>query len=80
MGINRGDGMVKAGRPAAALVLSTFCLAAALSAQESAPVMPMQAKYEDGAEYRWLNKSVQESRLLDSMEDLSAWSFKGGER
>ena len=55
MGINRGDGMIKEWRPAAALVLSAFCLAAALSAQESAPVMPMQAKYEDGAEYRWLN-------------------------
>jgi len=69
--------MIKGWRPAAALVLSAFCLAAALSAQESAPVMPMQAEYEDGAEYRWLNKSVQESRLLDSMEDLAAWSFKG---
>ena len=77
MGINRGDGMIKEWRPAAAVALSAFCLATALSAQESAPVMPMQAKYEDGAEYRWLNKSVQESRLLDSMEDLSAWSFKG---
>jgi hypothetical protein len=77
MGINIGDGMFKAGRPAAALVLSAFCLATTLSAQESEPVMPMQAKYEDGAEYRWLNKSVQELRLLDSMEDLSAWSFKG---
>ncbi len=77
MGINIGDGMVKEWRPAAAVVLSAFCLATALRAQESAPVMPMPAKYEDGAEYRWLNKSVQESRLLDSMEDLSAWSFKG---
>jgi hypothetical protein len=39
--------------------------------------MPMQAKYEDGAEARWLNKKVLDSRLLDSMEDLSTWSFKG---
>ena len=77
MGIHIGDGMVKEWRLAAAMVLSAFCLATALRAQEGAPVMPMQAKYEDGAEYRWLNKSVQESRLLDSMDDLSAWSFKG---
>ena len=37
----------------------------------------MQARYEDGAEFRWLNKKVLESRVLDSMEDLSAWSFTG---
>src|ERR1700681_4019165 len=48
-----------------------------LPAQEIAPEMPMRAKYEDGAEFRWLNKKVLDSRLLDSMEDLSAWSFKG---
>ena len=39
--------------------------------------MPMQPKFEDGAEFRWLNKSVAESRLLDGMEDLAGWSFKG---
>ncbi|MGO9274368.1 MAG: cellulase N-terminal Ig-like domain-containing protein [Terriglobia bacterium] len=39
--------------------------------------MPMQARYEDGAEFRWLNKKILESRVLDSMEDLSAWSFAG---
>jgi hypothetical protein len=37
----------------------------------------MQARYEDGAEFRWLNKKVLDSRLLDSMEDLAAWSFTG---
>ena len=37
----------------------------------------MQAKLENGAEYRWLNKKVLDSRVLDSMEDLSNWSFKG---
>jgi hypothetical protein len=37
----------------------------------------MQARHEDGAEFRWLNKKVLESRPLDSMEDLSAWSFAG---
>ena len=37
----------------------------------------MQAQLEDGAEYRWLNKKVLDSSLLDGMEDLSHWSFKG---
>jgi Glycosyl hydrolase family 9/Cellulase N-terminal ig-like domain len=58
-------------------VLYFSCLGAALTAQQIAPEMPMQAKYEDGAEFRWLNKKVLDSRLLDSMEDLSAWSFAG---
>jgi len=39
--------------------------------------MPMHANDEDGAEFRWLNKPVLNSRLLDSMEDLSTWSFAG---
>ena len=37
----------------------------------------MQARFEDGAEFRWLNKKVLDSRVLDSMEDLSSWSFTG---
>jgi len=37
----------------------------------------MQARYEDGAEFRWLNKKVLDSRVLDSMEELSTWSFTG---
>lgn len=48
-----------------------------LQAQQSQPQKPLQAKLEDGAEYRWLNKKVIDSRLLDDMEDLSNWSFKG---
>lgn len=39
--------------------------------------MPMQARFEDGANYRWLNKPVAESRLLVSMENLSNWRFGG---
>src|ERR1700681_1104451 len=58
-------------------VLYFSCLGAALTAQQIAPEMPMQARYKDGAEFRWLNKQVLDSRLLDSMEDLSAWSFAG---
>jgi hypothetical protein len=37
----------------------------------------MQARAEDGAEFRWLHKMVLDSRVLDSMEDLSSWSFAG---
>ena len=48
-----------------------------LLAQQDYPRKPLQAKLEDGAEYRWLNKKVLDSRLLDSMESLSHWSFKG---
>jgi hypothetical protein len=57
--------------------LSVFGLAAFSIAQQAVPEMPMQAKYEDGAESRWLNKKVLDSRALDSMEDLANWSFTG---
>ena len=52
-------------------------LAACLCAQESEPTMPMRAHSEDGAEFRWLHKKVLDSRVLDSMEDVSTWSFAG---
>ena len=48
-----------------------------VSAQQEAPKMPMQPIYEDGAEARWLQKKVLDSRVLDSMEDASTWSFTG---
>lgn len=48
-----------------------------LVAQADGPRKPLEAKLEDGAETRWLNKKVLDSRLLDSMEDLTRWSFKG---
>jgi len=57
---------------------AVLCLAVqALAAQEEAPEMPMKAVYEDGAEARWLSKKVLDSRVLDSMEDLSTWTFRG---
>src|SRR6267143_128637 len=46
-------------------------------AQQEIPKMSMQPVYEDGAEARWLNKKVLDSRELDSMEDASTWSFRG---
>ena len=39
--------------------------------------MPMQADYDHGAECRWLNKPVLDSRLLDDMENPAVWSHAG---
>jgi hypothetical protein len=59
-------------------VLFLLCLASSLRSQETEPNMPMRAHSEDGAEFRWLHKNVLNFRMLDSMEDLSSWSFAGG--
>lgn len=67
----------RATRFCVAPVLISLCLGPSLVAQETAPYMPMQARSEDGAAFRWLNKNVLNSRVLDSMEDLSSWSFAG---
>jgi Glycosyl hydrolase family 9/Cellulase N-terminal ig-like domain len=48
-----------------------------LAAQQAVPEMPMQPNPADGAQVRWLAKNVLASRLLDSMEELSNWSFTG---
>ena len=34
---------------------------------------PVKAKFEDSASYRWLNKKVLESRMLDDCESLAGW-------
>ena len=60
-----------------ALVVCFWLCGFGLPAQEAAPKMPMQANEADGAEARWLNKKVLDSKVLDSMEDLSTWSFQG---
>src|ERR1700736_4625532 len=70
-------GARKSRRSSMIRVLSVFCLGGFLMAQQTATEMPMRARYEDGAEFRWLNKKVLDSRVLDSMEDLSTWSFSG---
>ncbi len=74
---SRWSAQGKIGRLGIATLLGVFCLTAVLNAQQTTPQMPMQPKYEDGAESRWLNKKVLDSRVLDSMEDVSNWSFKG---
>jgi len=41
------------------------------------PSMPMPVYESDTANYRWLNKAVLESRLLDDMEQTNHWSHHG---
>ena len=41
------------------------------------PAMPMPIDLQRSANLRWLNKAVLDSRLLDNMEDLSAWTHQG---
>ena len=48
-----------------------------VAAQQDAPRVPMKEVYEDGAEARWLDKKVLESKVLDSMEDAATWTFHG---
>jgi len=62
---------------ATVLCICMVFLDTSLTAQRIVPEMPMQARDEDGAEFRWLNKKVLDSRVLDSMEDLFTWSFAG---
>ena len=57
-----------------AVLVTSLC---PLGAQQSSPAMPMQPAYQNGAEYRWLQKPVLRSRVLDEMEDLTHWSFQG---
>jgi hypothetical protein len=64
------------GALAAIIVLGIVAIHTA-SAQLEVPETPMQPVYNDGAESRWLSKKVLDSRVLDGMEDLSNWSFKG---
>src|ERR1700761_6550256 len=60
-----------------AVIMLLASVVSTLLAQPDRPRKPLQANLEDGAEYRWLNKKVIDSRLLDGMEDLAKWSFKG---
>jgi len=60
------------------LFFITVCLAVTMPvlAGQKPPDMPMPARYEDSANYRWLNKKVYDSRLLDDMENLTTWSIE----
>jgi hypothetical protein len=54
-----------------------FLLALRACGGDSTPRAPMTVRFEDTAPYRWLQKKVLDSRLLDDMEDPSRWRFSG---
>ncbi|MGC2661614.1 MAG: glycoside hydrolase family 9 protein [Bryobacteraceae bacterium] len=53
-----------------------LCAATSLSLLCQTGDRPLKPRYEDGAAFRWINKPVLSSRLLD-MESLQTWSFSG---
>jgi hypothetical protein len=67
----------------AAHSLSTLALAESAEVSAGSPTpaadvfRPMPIPVERSANQRWLNKPVLESRILDSMENASAWSHRG---
>jgi hypothetical protein len=48
-----------------------------LTAAETLPSMPMAETYQDSIRFRWENKAVQSSRMLDTMEDATHWEHSG---
>ncbi|UCG59315.1 MAG: glycoside hydrolase family 9 protein [Phycisphaerales bacterium] len=59
------------------LVVCLFALFAAIGTAAAVPAMPMPIEVSDTIKYRWLNKPVLESRLLDDMEKPDNWSHHG---
>ncbi len=60
---------------ASAFVLRSLMLCSLLHAG-AAPKIPLKADFMKTTTYRWLQKAVLESRVLDSMEDLSTWKLE----
>jgi len=50
-----------------------FCLVNGALAAAETPRLPMQETVENSARYRWENKPVLESRLLDDAESSTNW-------
>ena len=50
--------------------IALLCTIGALAGERS----PMTVNFKDSASYRWLNKAVLESRLLDDMTKLDQWT------
>lgn len=59
------------------LVLFAGGLGCLASAQQTPPAMPLQPVYQDGAEFRMLQKKVLSTQLIDGMEELAHWSLSG---
>ena len=64
----------------AAIKIPVLSLIAGVFLFDGGPVRePMKMPFEHSASYRWLQKPVLESRMLDDMEDLTTWkSFTQG--
>ena len=58
------------------IVLVAAALSVSLSGQQPDGT-PLRPSEKDGALLRWRNKPVHQSRLLDDMESLTAWTFTG---
>ncbi len=58
-------------------LLALGALATSVFAAEVAPRRPMPVPFQETTTWRWLNKKVLESRLLDDMEVTANWVLRG---
>ena len=71
------QGCTKVVTRACAVVFMALAFLVPAFAADGAPRMPMQACFRDTAAYRWLQKPVLETRLLDDMENPATWTHSG---
>ncbi len=57
--------------------LFAVCLSLPFTVSAQKPRAPMAVNFENTTTYRWLNKPVLESRLLDDMENPATWVHEG---
>ena len=67
----------KTGRGRLAFTLSLPLLVCMAATGAQSPQMPMPVHFEDSAQYRWMQKPVLASRLLDDMENPGQWTLEG---
>src|SRR5690606_23883746 len=75
-----GSECAGAGGSAGALICAASLALAPAPAQAAAqqpPQVPMPLEVEHSAEFRWLNKPVLASRVLDDISDPATWRFQG---
>lgn len=61
--------------PALSIVVFPVAMAAFPGLAQAPPRMPIPNNYQDSIKTRWLNKPVEESKLLDDAEALSTWQL-----
>jgi hypothetical protein len=57
------------------VVLPPVAMASFMTLAEAPPRMPIPTDYQNSIKTRWLNKPVEESKLLDDAETLSTWQL-----